>query len=435
MRRYVLSRVGQLVITLLIYITLVYFLLQAMPGDISMIYLQNPRIPQAARDELKKQLGLDRSPVMQYFSYMKNFFTGNLGVSFSQYPRPVWDILIERLPRTLVLFLTANSLSFYVGFVLGRVIAWKRGASIDHVATVVGITFWTAFYPLLALVLIWLFAYTLKWLPLNQFIEPSLWVHAPWPSNTVFGFMVLGVVLISVSIFIIFWRLTRGQRKTRRNIGLAWGLSAAVVAIALGNLWDVHIYHPVVGFDPAMMHPAPPCRGHVLGTDPIGRDVLAQLMFSTGREFLLGVLSAVISVVVGTFVGAIAAYYGGLTDSFFMRLADIIMLFPFVPLLVVVGSLVRLDMFSFAIILGFLEAFGGITIILKAQALQVNVRPYIDAAKVAGGDDLHIIRSHIIPNVLPLSFLYMMFNVTAAILSVRMMLSRSTQCAIAWRIG
>ncbi|MFY9135868.1 MAG: ABC transporter permease [Bacillota bacterium] len=257
MRRYVLSRVGQLVITLLIYITLVYFLLQAMPGDISMIYLQNPRIPQAARDELKKQLGLDRSPVMQYFSYMKNFFTGNLGVSFSQYPRPVWDILIERLPRTLVLFLTANSLSFYVGFVLGRVIAWKRGASIDHVATVVGITFWTAFYPLLALVLIWLFAYTLKWLPLNQFIEPSLWVHAPWPSNTVFGFMVLGVVLISVSIFIIFWRLTRGQRKTRRNIGLAWGLSAAVVAIALGvaakagmliYIWDIvrHMILPVV---------------------------------------------------------------------------------------------------------------------------------------------------------------------------------------------
>ncbi|MDD4336439.1 MAG: ABC transporter permease [Firmicutes bacterium] len=183
------------------------------------------------------------------------------------------------------------------------------------------------------------------------------------------------------------------------------------------NVWDPNVYHPVVGFDPTMMHPAAPCRGHLLGTDPIGRDILAQLMFSTGREFLLGVLSAMISVVVGTFIGAMAAYYGGFTDAFFMRLADIVMLFPFVPLLVVVGSLVRLDMFSFAIILGFLEAFGGITIILKAQALQVKVRPYIDAAKVAGGDDLHIIRSHIIPNVLPLSFLYMMFNVTAAILS------------------
>lgn len=190
------------------------------------------------------------------------------------------------------------------------------------------------------------------------------------------------------------------------------GIAGLVVIVCFGvfgmmwplmfrNVWDPHVYHPVVGFDPTMMHPAAPCRGHLLGTDPIGRDILAQLMFSTGREFLLGVLSAMISVVVGTFIGAMAAYYGGFTDAFFMRLADIVMLFPFVPLLVVVGSLVRLDMFSFAIILGFLEAFGGITIILKAQALQVKVRPYIDAAKVAGGDDLHIIRSHIIPNMKP----------------------------------
>ena len=83
-------------------------------------------------------------------------------------------------------------------------------------------------------------------------------------------------------------------------------------------------------------------------------------MFSTGREFLLGVLLAVISVVVETLVG--------------------------------------------------------ITDILRAKGFQVNVRPYIDAATVADGDDLHVICSRIIPNVLPLSFLYMMFNVTTAIL-------------------
>ncbi|MDD4792015.1 MAG: ABC transporter permease [Firmicutes bacterium] len=236
--------------------------------------------------------------------------------------------------------------------------------------------------------------------------------------------------VISEPLWRIRWRLNM------RSLAQHWaifresriGIAGLVVIVCFGvfgmmwplmfrNVWDPNVYHPVVGFDPTMMHPAAPCRGHLLGTDPIGRDILAQLMFSTGREFLLGVLSAMISVVVGTFIGAMAAYYGGFTDAFFMRLADIVMLFPFVPLLVVVGSLVRLDMFSFAIILGFLEAFGGITIILKAQALQVKVRPYIDAAKVAGGDDLHIIRSHIIPNVLPLSFLYMMFNVTAAILS------------------
>jgi len=129
------------------------------------------------------------------------------------------------------------------------------------------------------------------------------------------------------------------------------------------------------------------------------------------------VLSALVSVVIGTVVGAVAAYYGGFTDTFFMRTADIIMLFPFIPLLVVVGSMVRLTFFPFAIVLGLLEGFGSITIILKAQALSVNVRPYVDAARVAGGSSFHIIRAHIIPNVLPLSFLYMMFNVTTAILS------------------
>jgi len=83
MRRYVFGRLGQVILTLLIYVTLVYFLMQAMPGDITMMYLSNPKIPQAAREELRKQLGLDQSLFMQYFSYMKNFFRGELGVSFS----------------------------------------------------------------------------------------------------------------------------------------------------------------------------------------------------------------------------------------------------------------------------------------------------------------------------------------------------------------
>ena len=256
MRRYMLGRVGQLVLTLLIYMTMVYFLMQAMPGDISQVYLANPRIPQAARQELKKQLGLDRPPVLQYLSYIKNFFTGNLGVSFSHYPRPVWDILIERLPRTIVLFVTANCLSFYVGFVLGRIIAWQRGATVDHIATVVGITFWTAFYPLLSLILIWLFAFTLHWLPLNQFIEPALWVKAPFTSNTVFGYMVLGASMIALAVFFIFWTFRRGLRRTRKSAALAWGMTAGVIGLAIwiahatGTLiyiWDIirHMILPV----------------------------------------------------------------------------------------------------------------------------------------------------------------------------------------------
>ena len=72
-------------------------------------------------------------------------------------------------------------------------------------------------------------------------------------------------------------------------------------------------------------------------------------------------------------------------------------------------------MVTLGIMIGVLSGFGGVAIVLKSQALSVKVKAYIDAAKVAGGSDWHVIFRHIVPNVLPLSFLYMMFGVTEAI--------------------
>ncbi|MEW5866065.1 MAG: ABC transporter permease [Bacillota bacterium] len=237
MRRYLLSRLGQVILTLFIYITIVYFLMQAMPGDITQMYLANPKIPQAAREELKKRLGLDQNIFMQYLSYVKNFLRGEMGVSFTRYPRPVWDILMERLPRTFVLFLTAHALSFYVGYLWGRIIAWRRGGVVDYAATVVGITFWTAFYPLLSLILIWIFAYSLKLLPLNQFIEPKLWQAAPFSTNAVFGRMVFGGGALAIGLFLVFYLFLRGLRRTRRALVYS-GLSAStLVLVAIGAAW------------------------------------------------------------------------------------------------------------------------------------------------------------------------------------------------------
>lgn len=180
------------------------------------------------------------------------------------------------------------------------------------------------------------------------------------------------------------------------------------------------VYHPVVGYDPlipGIENPSPPSRRHPLGTNQYGRDILAQLMASTSSEFMLGVLAALITVVIGTLVGAITAYYGGFVDTFFMRLADVFILFPLVSFLIVLGSMIELTLFKLAFILGILFGFGQITVILKSQALAVKVKPYIEAAKVAGGGHFHVIFRHIIPNLLPLAFLYMMFNVTSAIFS------------------
>jgi peptide/nickel transport system permease protein len=187
---------------------------------------------------------------------------------------------------------------------------------------------------------------------------------------------------------------------------------------AISSIYQV--YDPVVGYDPlipGIENPTPPSRRHPLGTNQYGRDILAQLMASTGSEFMLGVLAAVITVVIGTLIGAITAYYGGFVDTFFMRLADVFILFPLVSFLIVLGSMIELTLIKLAFVLGILYGFGQITVILKSQALAVKVKPYIEAAKVAGGGHFHVIFRHIIPNLLPLSFLYMMFNVTGAIFS------------------
>jgi peptide/nickel transport system permease protein len=163
------------------------------------------------------------------------------------------------------------------------------------------------------------------------------------------------------------------------------------------------------------LQPAPPSRAHLLGTDPLGRDVASQLMYSTRAAFGLGALAAIVTVVIATAVGSTAAYFGGITDTTLMRFADLIMLVPLLPLLIVVSGLVTLQLAHLGVMLGLLSGFGGTAIVLKSQALTVKVKPFIDAARVAGGGHAHIVFRHIVPNVLPLSLLFMMFTVTGAI--------------------
>ena len=228
-------------------------------------------------------------------------------------------------------------------------------------------------------------------------------------------------------------RLTLAARGLRQNwsmflgtrIGVAglaiivfYLLLAAAHPILMNTVWEERIYDPVVGyaFD-EVRQPAPPSLRHPLGTDPLGRDILSQLMFSARSEFMLGLLAAVVTVTIGTTVGAVTAYFGGIVDTILMRLADIMIMLPGISVLIVLSALIEVEHFELALLIGILSGFGGTGVVLKSQALGVVVKPYIEAARAAGGGSVHIIFVHIVPNLLPLSFLYMMFTVTNAIFS------------------
>ena len=197
---------------------------------------------------------------------------------------------------------------------------------------------------------------------------------------------------------------------------IIFSLMAVSHPILMATVWDQATYDPVTGyaFD-QVEQPAPPSWKHLLGTDPLGRDVLSQLLYSTRSEFVLGITAALVTVGIATFVASMAAYFGGIVDAFFMRLADLTIALPAISLLIVLSALFHLNLFYLALVIGVLGGFGGTAIILKSQALSIRVKPFIEAARVAGGGHFHIIFVHIVPHLLPLSLLYMMFTVTSAI--------------------
>ena len=225
----------------------------------------------------------------------------------------------------------------------------------------------------------------------------------------------------------LFWRSLRNNAAlfAENPIGLIgigiivfFALMALAHPILISTVWSKNVYDPVVGFDLEIpFHPAAPSPQHLLGTDPLGRDVLSQLMWSTRSEFALGVVAALVTVVIATTVGGVSAYYGGLLDTIFMRLADLVIMTPFVTILIVLSALFDVQLLELAVVIGFVSGFGAAAVIIKSQALTIKVRTYIEAARVAGGSNAHIIFRHIVPNLLPLSFLYMMFTVTTAIFS------------------
>jgi peptide/nickel transport system permease protein len=110
---------------------------------------------------------------MQYFQYLNNLFHGNMGTSFTYFPTPVSTVLLQELPWTLALVGTSVLISFTLGSLIGVLIAWKRGSFIDGVLPPL-LTFFSAIpYFWLALVALYILAYTLNWFPLNGGYDTS----------------------------------------------------------------------------------------------------------------------------------------------------------------------------------------------------------------------------------------------------------------------
>ncbi|MGI8949735.1 MAG: ABC transporter permease [Ornithinimicrobium sp.] len=188
MTRYVLSRVGQAAVVLLGVSIIVFGLMQLVPGDPVRVAL-GTRFDQDTYEALRERAGLDRPLLVQYFSYLGNALTGDLGVSFRS-GRPVTDTLLERLPATLSLAGMSLLIALLIAIPLGLVSAIRSGKLSDYISTVfsqIGVSipdFW------MAILLILLLTSTLGWLPPSGYVsfteDPVGWLtHIVMPALTV----------------------------------------------------------------------------------------------------------------------------------------------------------------------------------------------------------------------------------------------------------
>jgi peptide/nickel transport system permease protein len=149
---------------------------------------------------------------------------------------------------------------------------------------------------------------------------------------------------------------------------------------------------------------APGVGGHILGSDENGRDLLARLIAGAQISLTVAVFAVVMQIVIGSFLGAIAGYYGGWVDFWIMRLTDVVLSIPLLPLLLVLTAIVSatsnkasLSFFVIVVLIGGLT-WPAAARLVRASFLSLREREFAEAARAIGSSDARIIFRHLLPN-------------------------------------
>lgn len=161
---------------------------------------------------------------------------------------------------------------------------------------------------------------------------------------------------------------------------------------------------------------ASPSLEYPLGTDDVGRSVLALVVWGSRVSLLVGLLAAVVAMIVGSTLGIVAGYRGGRWDAVLMRFTDWFLVLPFIPLTVTLAAILGSSLFNIVLVLG-LTSWPWTARLVRSQTLSVRERPYVERARGLGAPDRQLIARHVLPNVFPVIFANAILAVSAAILA------------------
>ena len=200
------------------------------------------------------------------------------------------------------------------------------------------------------------------------------------------------------------------NKKAMLGLAIVTILVLAVVFIPLFADLDPYTTDRAAGFN------KPPSDAHILGTDDVGRDLFARLLYGGRISLFVGITSTIISVLIGIPLGLIAGYFRGTAESIIMRTADAFMSFPSMVLILVLVAVFGPSILTVTVVIGVL-GWTAIAKLIYGNVLSIREREYIQAARAVGVSTKKIFFSEVLPNAIPPVWANISFRVAGAILT------------------
>ena len=200
------------------------------------------------------------------------------------------------------------------------------------------------------------------------------------------------------------------NRKAVLGLIIVCFLVLAVILMPIFMKLDPYTTDRAVGFNKA------PCPGHLLGTDDVGRDLFARLLYGGRISLFVGIMSTIISVLIGIPLGPIAGYFRGIAETVIMRVADAFMSFPTMVLILVLVAVFGPSILTVTVVIGVL-GWTAIAKLIYGNVLSIREREYIQATKAIGMSTPKILLSEVLPNAIPPVWANISFRVAGAILT------------------
>ncbi len=159
-----------------------------------------------------------------------------------------------------------------------------------------------------------------------------------------------------------------------------------------------------------------PSREHWLGTDDIGRDVFSRVVYGARVSLSVGIVAVTIYVLIGTVLGAVSGYFGGIVDAVVQRLTDAVMCFPSLIIIIAAVAIIGPSIYNVMVVIGLLT-WPSICRLVRGEFLSLRERDFVDAARASGAKPSRIIFRHLLPNAVAPFIVAATFGIASAILT------------------